>query len=82
MYAPEQHRLVLPSLSHVVVHIVRQLKDVWQQRDLPGVVSLYSAAYSCKTGSVFDETYLCGFTTASVDRKLDGGKMSPGQVEG
>ena len=30
MYAPEQHGLVLPSPSHVVVRIVRQLKDVWR----------------------------------------------------
>ena len=39
MYAPEQHGLALPSLSHVVVRIVRELKDVWQQRD-PSISTL------------------------------------------
>jgi len=32
---------------------------------LPGVVSLYSAAYLCSTESAFDNTYLCGFTTSA-----------------
>jgi len=34
---------------------------------LPGVVSLYSAAYLCSTESAFDNTYLYRFTTTSAD---------------
>jgi len=34
---------------------------------LPGVVSLYSAAYLCSAESAFDNTYLYGFTTMSAD---------------
>jgi len=37
---------------------------------LPGVVSLYSAAYLCSTESAFDEIYLCGFTTTSADVQM------------
>ena len=35
LHAPEQLGLILPSLSHVEVHIVRQLKDVCRQSDPP-----------------------------------------------
>jgi len=56
------------SISYEIYGITGQLKMCGGKSILPGVVSLYTVAYLCKSSMHFTgRMYLCGFTRTSAD---------------